>query len=267
MASNVQEAERTTPTTSNLNDLSPTNHANLTPTGGARINTLLQPVRDSDMEVTISSVNAFETNSMLQGPIQDGITHTGTQDAQLFCWHDAGIKTLARAVRESWTEQDIKSAFLQLNLLSYSDVLDASDTSLSSVDFLDYKHNCPWNDWIPPSKSVLRQAPTHAIIHQRVRVRLCASPDLPSGLIAFVSVETEHSGAACLRIRRGADILMTVSVCSLNAQLVGPLLVRLSPRPPMSDQNDSTTPVSSHLALVYLHFDSNERLTRFLALL
>ena len=123
------------------------------------INTLLQPVRDSDMEFSISSVNAFETNSMLQGPIQDGITHTGTQDSQVICWHDACIKTLARAARESWTEQDIKSAFLQLNLLSYSDVLDPSDTSLSSVEFLDYKHNCPWNDWIPPSKSVLRQVP------------------------------------------------------------------------------------------------------------
>eukprot|EP00001_Collodictyon_triciliatum_P167637 29624_4 len=59
--------------------------------------------------------------------------------------------------QEGWTTRDLYAAFLQASLLSYRSSRDAEhkygDRYINSAPS-DYKHNCPWNDWTPPSKSI-----------------------------------------------------------------------------------------------------------------
>ena len=171
-------------------------------------------------------------------------------------------KTSTRAVCESWTTQDVRAASLQASLLSYCDLVDSAPEH--------YKHNCPWNDWTPPSKALLRQAPIEDRLKQRVRVHLHASPDLRSkALIAFASVEMGRRATKFLCIRRGAEVLAKLDLSMLRCELAGPRLARLSdrlsPRPPSVVSN--TAPVFTVPDVIYLHFDCGERLSKFLTLL
>jgi hypothetical protein len=130
--------------------------------------------------------------------------------------------------QEGWTTRDLYAALLQASLLSYQSSRDAQDKYgyryINSTPS-DYKHNCPWNDWTPPSKSIeLFQAAAEAsanksdIVLRRVRVRLSPFETLmQSSLIAFASIEMGNSGS-CLRLRRGANILGSMPLSSLKTE-------------------------------------------------
>ena len=82
-----------------------------------------------------------------------------------------------RALRESWTAEDIRTATLQALLLTYESTTDACDKyGFRYVESAseDYVHNCPWNDWNPPSQARL-PAPTYDAVQDRVRVIVCTS--------------------------------------------------------------------------------------------
>jgi hypothetical protein len=169
--------------------------------------------------------------------------------------------------QEGWTTRDLYAAFLQASLLSYRSSEDAEDkygnryiTSTPS----DYEHNCPWNDWTPPSKSIeLFQAAAEAsanksdIVLRRVRVRLCyeAAPESDT-VIAFASIETNHEGTTCLRLRRGAEILSSLPVATVSVAIVGCGLLELS-----------TSGATAALPSLWLKFETDARLAKFCDLL
>jgi hypothetical protein len=152
---------------------------------------------------------------------------------------------------------------LQASLLSYRSSRDAQDKYgyryINSTPS-DYEHNCPWNDWTPPSKSIeLFQAAAEAranmsdIVSRRVRVHLCRE-DAPESdtIIAFASIEMNQEGATCMRLRRGADILASLPVATLSVAIVDRGLLVLS-----------TTGATGALPSLWLKFETNARLTKF----
>jgi hypothetical protein len=165
--------------------------------------------------------------------------------------------------REGWTTRDLYAAFLQASLLSYRSSEDAEDKYgnryINSTPS-DYKHNCPWNDWTPPSKSIeLFQAAAEASAHKpdsvlrRVRVHLCheAAPESDT-VIAFASIETNQEGTTCLRLRRGAEIMSSLPVASLSVAIVGRGLLVLS-----------TIGATEALPSLWLKFETDARLAKF----
>jgi hypothetical protein len=165
--------------------------------------------------------------------------------------------------QEGWTTRDLYAAFLQASLLSYRSSRDAED--LYGYRYInskpsDYAHNCPWNDWTPPSKSIeLFQSAAEAsanmsdIVLRRVRVHLCreAAPESHT-VIAFASIETSQEGTTCLRLRRGADILASLPVAVLSVAIVGPGLLVLS-----------TIGAIEALPSLWLKFETDARLAKF----
>jgi len=125
----------------------------------------------------------------------------------------------ARAVDESWTPADVKAACRQVSLLSYQSSIDAAGKYGAGTcsDPEDFAHNCPWNDWTPPSKSRLRFLEAAAARSsetvserrsRRVRVHITASENVNSpAVIAFVTREVNNEGTLVLIFRRGAEIL------------------------------------------------------------
>jgi hypothetical protein len=165
--------------------------------------------------------------------------------------------------QEGWTTRDLYAAFLQASLLSYRSSRDAEDKYgyryINSTPS-DYEHNCPWNDWTPPSKSIeLFQAAAEAsanmsdIVSRRVRVHLCreAAPESDT-VVAFASIETNQEGTTCMRLRRGADILASLPVATLSVAIVGRGLLVLS-----------TIGATEALPSLWLKFETNARLTKF----
>ena len=162
--------------------------------------------------------------------------------------------------QERWTTQDLYAAFLQASLLSYRSSRDAEDKygyRYINSKPSDYEHNCPWNDWTPPSKSIeLFQAAAEAsankpdIVLRRVRVHLCreAAPESDT-VIAFASIETNQESNTCLHLRRGADILSSLPVARLSVAIVGRGLLVLS-----------TIGVTEALRL---NFETDAKLTNF----
>jgi hypothetical protein len=71
--------------------------------------------------------------------------------------NEALEKIRSRATDECWTQDDVTSALLQTALLSYRSTAHAAEIYGSEryVESYpeDYRHNCPWNDWVPPSVS------------------------------------------------------------------------------------------------------------------
>jgi hypothetical protein len=165
--------------------------------------------------------------------------------------------------QEGWTTRDLYAAFLQASLLSYRSSRDAQDKYgyryINSTPS-DYEHNCPWNDWTPPSKSIeLFQAAAEAranmpdIVSRRVRVHLSREAAAESDtVIAFASIETNQEGTTCLRLRRGADILVSVPVATLSVAIVDRGLLVLS-----------TIGATGELPSLWLKFETNVRLTKF----
>jgi hypothetical protein len=165
--------------------------------------------------------------------------------------------------QEGWTTRDLYAAFLQASLLSYRSSRDAQDKYgyryINSTPS-DYAHNCPWNDWTPPSKSIeLFQAAAEAranmpdIVSRRVRVHLCreAAPDSDT-VVAFASIEMNQEGTRCMRLRRGADILASLPVATLSVAIVDRGLLVLS-----------RTGATGALPSLWLKFETNARLTKF----
>ena len=170
--------------------------------------------------------------------------------------------------QEGWTTRDLYAAFLQASLLSYQSSRDAEDKYgyryINSTPS-DYEHNCPWNDWTPPSKSMdLFQAAAEAtaqkcdIVLRRVRVHLCreAAPESDT-VIAFASIETNQEGTACLLLRRGAEILASLPVARLNVAIAcRGLLMMLS-----------TTGATEAGPSLWLKFETDAKLTKFCGML
>ena len=169
--------------------------------------------------------------------------------------------------QDGWTTRDLYAEFLQASLLSYRSSRDAEDKYgnryINSTPS-DYEHNCPWNDWTPPSKSIeLFQAAAEAsanksdIVLRRVRVRLCheAAPESDT-VIAFASIETNQEGTTCLRLRRGVEILSSLPVATLSVAIVGRGLLELS-----------TSGATAALPSLWLKFETDARLAKFCDLL
>jgi hypothetical protein len=169
--------------------------------------------------------------------------------------------------QEGWTTRDLYAALLQASLLSYRSSRDAEDKYgnryINSTPS-DYKHNCPWNDWTPPSKSIeLFQAAAEAgsnksdLVLQRVRVHLFheAAPESDT-VIAFASIETNQEGTTCLRLRRGVEILSSLPVATLSVAIVGRGLLELS-----------TSGATAALPSLWLKFETDARLAKFCDLL
>jgi hypothetical protein len=165
--------------------------------------------------------------------------------------------------QEGWTTRDLYAAFLQASLLSYRSSRDSADKygdRYINSEPSDYEHNCPWNDWTPPSRSIeLFQAAAEAsanmpdIVLRRVRVHLSREAAAESDtVIAFASIETNQEGTTFLRLRRGSDILVSVPVATLSVAIVDRGLLVLS-----------TIGATGALPALWLKFETNVRLTKF----
>ena len=165
--------------------------------------------------------------------------------------------------QEGWTTRDLYAVFLQSCLLSYRSSRDAEDKYghryINSTPS-DYTHNCPWNDWTPPSKSIEHfQAAAEASVHKsdtvlrRVRVHLCHEAALESDtVIAFASIETNQEGSSCLCLRRGDEIMSSLSVTTLSVTIVGRVRLVLS-----------TIGATEALPSLWLKFETDARLAKF----
>jgi len=142
---------------------------------------------------------------------------------------------IARIGAEAWDAGDVHAAFLQATLLSYKSAavgrsvkeraqspwdqmwnLDGSRYIASSPT--DYAHNCPWNDWTPPSEARRRataaKATNPATGLARIRVKICRAPDShrrgEKMVVAFASIEVCDSGVKALVLRRGSETLLAI---------------------------------------------------------
>ena len=188
---------------------------------------------------------------------------------------------VARAQAESWEDSDVTAAFLQASLLSYQSADISAEERLESLwnriydqdgrryvksAPQDYRYNCPWNDWTPPSDSRRRfmaaqsEQKRKSSINLCVRVRVCLSPySLERGeetMIAFASVESDALGAKSLVLRRGSHILarMPLSIICIHQEHGYDRVLRMSTMEP------------SQMS-IYLHLENEQRFHTLCALL
>jgi hypothetical protein len=195
---------------------------------------------------------------------------------------EATEKILARAKDNSWTHEDVASALLQTALMSYRSTADAvkvygDDRYVESYPE-DYRHNCPWNNWVPPSVSehVFQEAPANKEpnmepIRRRVRVRVSPfETRTKSSLIAFASIEMGRSGTPCLRLRRGANILGSITLSWLKTERIGDLVIGLLEADDKVSRAAACVPAEAiqgpTTPSIYLHFENSLRVTKFCAL-
>ena len=166
-------------------------------------------------------VGVLSVQDAAQDAVFDGTGCDGgepTDDAGAF-WAWAMARTVERAMRENWTQDDMDAAYLQASLVSYQShdsypVIYGQGYVESDPEH--YTSNCPWNDWTPPSESerLFREANSAKRpldgVSSRIRVRLIPMGCPGNGLIAFVSAEVDDDGKAVLVFRRGADVLVTL---------------------------------------------------------
>ena len=196
-------------------------------------------------------------------------------------WDVVCHATELRAIREGWSTADVEAAVCQASLLSYrsqrDDVAMLEWPGPGGENFRyvpsepeKYLHNCPWNDWLPPSVSqalfdeaaVRNAAAGETPIQRRVRCRL--SPWKSSHgaqLVAFASVEEGSAGDPCLTLRRGGDIIAIMTLASLRSDVARDKVLGLSPN--AFDPKD--VKVRQHM--VYVHFDTVERMAKFTRLI
>ena len=229
-------------------------------------------------------------------------------------WSGAYEATMARAALEHWSDDDMSAALLQASLMSYRSAVDAVNTVtwpwhgerfryMNSAPE-EYMHNCPWNDWVPPSVSIAlfhaatarNAAAGSTPVQSRVRVLLAPQRDLGAPAlatdllirlqhrscrnqlwanlenghapgtggsalpwqmpyIAFASVEEDSTGVRCLRFRRGAAVISTVTLSGdfLRIEHVGKRVLGLW--------------TAGLAPLVFVHFDSPARMAKFCNLL
>ena len=173
----------------------------------------------------------------------------------------------ARCHAEGWTARDILAAKCQSSLLSYRSSEGAAAQHgpryvKSSPDH--YAHNCPWNDWTPPSESERRfreAAATRKVdaVSCRVRVHLCMNHEsLGNRVIAFASVETNEKGKQALVLRRGADTLASMSIGVLRIRQISPENPRVLALTIRGDHNGHA---------ICLCFENDKRVETFAAML
>ena len=138
--------------------------------------------------------------------------------AEVF-WTDAIRKTFQRALSERWTQEDIHAAVMQGSLLSYRSHEAATDNyGFRYVESApeNFAHNCPWNDWTPPSESArlfhaATTTPHVDKVSRRIRVHVITSPDITAhAMVAFATVEMNVKGKEVLVIRRGTETLASL---------------------------------------------------------
>ena len=162
-------------------------------------------------------------------------------DGGKFDWEWANEVASFRAEEEGWTYNDCVAALFQGSLLGYSSHPESSEVFgeryvLSAPEH--YLHNAPWNDWVPPSRSCERFQKAMAtkkpeLIDHRIQVRICASANaagLSNSVIAFAAVEMDSNGHEYLRLRRGAEVLASISLRKLDAFPLSDNFVALVPR-------------------------------------
>ena len=147
------------------------------------------------------------------------------------------IDAIERRYRaEDWTAHDLFASLLQCSLLSYRShesyaerFGDLDRTDVQGPRYVnsapeEYVHNCPWNDWTPPSQSQAlferaqanrKQEP----IDLRVRVRVSGQPaPVRDTQVAFASIETNAQGKPSVVVRRGATVLAAMAISTLHAE-------------------------------------------------
>lgn len=182
-------------------------------------------------------------------------------------WHHVSSAIAHRAITECWTPDDCLAAHLQTSLLSYESHPDAQNQWAhyfpSSPN--EIRHNAPWNDWIPPSKSYkifeqARECKKLEPVENRVRVRLCNSADakgLRDGIIVFARVERSFDGKKFLQLLRGRDVLASMDLTSLQIVQTHELAVAMTQR---------AEPAPS-CPIIFLAFEDTARVTKFACML
>ena len=189
----------------------------------------------------------------------------------------------ARVLAEGWTVDDIKAASLQASLLSYrSEHISAEERAQSQWNQVwnpdgqryvksspgDYAHNCPWNDWTPPSQSrrlfaAANQANAKAGVSgvsARVRVNVCLSAGSSERgvkmMVVFATVEVDKQGDKALVLRRGSEVLACLPMHTICVR-----------QEPMCERILHVASTSSTAVSVCLYIENARRLDAFLALL
>ena len=186
--------------------------------------------------------------------------------AEVF-WTDAIKKTFQRALSERWTQEDIHAAVMQGSLLSYRSHEAATDNyGFRYVESApeNFAHNCPWNDWTPPSESArLFQAaattPYVDPVSRRIRVHVVTSADVAAhAMVAFTTVETNDRGKEMLVVRRGATTLASIVLGRIHLTFCLPdkMLIELKVA-------TRRTGVPS----IYLRFEDVRRLEAFMVMM
>jgi len=174
-------------------------------------------------------------------------------------------------VREKWTQEDLHAALIQGSLLSYrSHEFAARNFGCCYIDSApeDYAHNCPWNDWTPPSESLRLFRDAAAAAPQRldgvarrvrVHVHVSSSATCP-GMIAFASRELNAAGKEALVVRRGQDVLASL------------ILRKICITSDLADRRLIMMTVATHSRIapspkIYLRFENDKRLESFKGLL
>ena len=140
-------------------------------------------------------------------------------------WSDAVEKTYQRALSESWTHEDIQAALIQASLLSYRSHETAAEACgfryvESAPEY--YAHNCPWNDWTPPSESArlfhaATTTPHVDKVSRRILVHVITSPDITAhAMVPFATVEMNVKSKEVLVIRRGTETLASLVLSRIH---------------------------------------------------
>ena len=233
---------------------------------------LLLPCADAadDFASSVKIATDFDTQETFQAPTAEDLNVESPPESpkrRTVATTASKVDAVERRYRiEGWTTYDLYAAYLQSSLLCYRSAPDSEDRwpkrTRGNKPYIksepdDYTHNCPWNDWMPPSKSqeLFHAAADKAFVDpvkKRVRVRLC-NPSSPESIpvIGFATIETDGRGIKRLRLRRGSEVLVYWSIATLEAKYVDELLV-LSPK------------VASPAApTLYLKFEDHARFDRF----
>jgi len=175
------------------------------------------------------------------------------------------LAVIARMGAEAWDAGDVHAALLQAALLSYKSApvgRSGKERAQSQWDQIwnmdgsryiacaptDYAHNCPWNDWTPPSEARRRAAAAKAANPAtglaRIRVKVCRAPDShrrgEKMVVAFASIGVCNSDTKALVLRRGSETLLAMPLHRTRiAQREGVLRLSLD--------GSSTSPVFLYL--------------------
>jgi hypothetical protein len=182
-------------------------------------------------------------------------------------WTDVVRRTFQRALSESWTQEDIQAAVMQGSLLSYrSHEAAADDYGFRYVESApeDYPHNCPWNDWTPPSESarLFQEAATTPYVDpvsRRIRVHVVTSADTTAhAMVAFATVEMNVKGKEVLVVRRGAETLASLVLRRIHLTCLpeDKMLIELK-----------VATSRSGVPSIYLRFEDVKRLEAFIVMM